>query len=102
MRNVEKMGADMAAKVEQARKALAAAEHNRDANEKALAVARSPCHTTQQEHFARFPSGCPLDNDVCAGQGAVPAAAAGNKDASGDVAMDEVDGVVIELPEDAD
>ena len=31
-----------------------------------------------------------------------PAAAAGNKDASGDVAMDEVDGVVIELPEDAD
>ena len=102
MRNVEKKSADMAAKVEQARNALAAAEQNRDANEKGLAVARSPFHTTQQEHFARFPSGCPLDNDVCAGQGAGPAAAAGNKDASGDVAMDEVDGVVIELPEDAD
>ena len=32
----------------------------------------------------------------------MPAAAAGNKDASGDVAMGEVDGVGIELPKDAD
>ena len=89
----------MAAKVEQARKALASAEQNRDANEKALAEARCHFHKTQQELFARFPSGCPLDNDVSAGQGAVLAAAACNNDASGDVAMVEVDGVVIELPE---
>ena len=39
---------------------------------------------------------------MCAGQGAVLAAAASNKDASGDVEMGEVDGVVIELPKDAD
>ena len=42
-------------------------------------------------------SGCALDDDICAGQGAGRAAAASNKDASG-----EVDGVVDELPEDAD
>ena len=70
---LRKKSADMAAKVEQARKTLAAAEQNRDANEKALAVARSLFHTTQQEHYARFLSGCPLDDDVCAGQGAGPA-----------------------------
>ena len=93
MRNVEKKSAEMAAKVEQARKALATAEQNRDANEKALAEARSHFHKTQQEHVVRFPSGCPLDNDVCAGQGAVlaAAAAANNKDASGDVDMGEVE-----------
>ena len=64
-----------------------------------MAEARNHFHKTQQEHFARFPSACPLDNDVRAVQGAVPAAAAAasNKDASGDVAMGEVDGVVIEL-----
>ena len=55
--------------------------------QRALAEARSHFHKTQ------FPSGCPLDNDVCARQGAVPAAAACNKDASGDVAMGEVDGL---------
>ena len=59
-------------------------------------------HKTQQEHFSRFPSGCPLDDAVCAGHGAVPAATASSEDASSDVAMDEGDGVVIELPEDAD
>ena len=102
MRNVEKKSAEMAAQVEQARKALASAEQNRDAKEKALAEARSHFHKTQQEYFARFPSGCPLDNDVGAGQVVEPMAAAGIKDASGDVAVGEVDGVVIELPEDAD
>ena len=94
MRNDEKS----AAIVEQARRALATAEQNRDANEKALAVARSHFHKTQQEHFARFPHGCPLDNDVGAGQGVVPASAASYKDTSGDVAMGEVEGVVIEPP----
>ena len=48
------------------------------------------------------PSGCPLGHDVCTGQGAMPAATASNKDASGDVAMGDVDGVVIEPPEDTD
>ena len=42
------------------------------------------------------------NNDVCAGQGAVLAAAASNKDASGDMEIREVDGVVTEPPEDAD
>ena len=102
MRNLEKKSAEMAAKVEQARRSIASAELNRDANEKAWAEARSHFHKTQQEHFARFPSGCPLDNDVGAGQGAGPAAAAGIKDASGDVVMGEVNGVVIEPPEDGD
>ena len=102
LRNVAKKSAEMAAKVEQARNARATAEQNRDANEKALVEARSHFHKTQQEHFARFPSGCPPDNDVCAGQGAVLAVAASNKDASGVVEIGEVDGVVIELPEDAD
>ena len=92
----------MAAQVEHARKVLTSAEQNRDANEKALAEARRHVRKTQQEDFALCPSGCPLDTDVCAVQGAVPAAAESNKDASGDVAMGEVDGVVIELPQDAD
>ena len=52
-----------------------------------MTKARSYLCETQREHFVRFPSGCPLDND---------AAAASNRDASGDVAMGEVDGVVIE------
>ena len=64
----------MAAKVEQVRGALASAEQNRDANERALAEARSHFHKTQQEHFALFPSGCPVDHDVGAGQGTGPAA----------------------------
>ena len=98
MRNVEKKSAEMVEKVVQARKALAPAEQNRDANEKALADARSHFHKTQQEHFAHFPYGCHMDNDVCAGQGAVLAAAASIKDASGDVAMGDVDGVVNEVP----
>ena len=76
LHRVEKKCAEMAAKVEQARKALATAEHSLHANEKALAEARSHFHMTQQEHFARFPSGCPLDNDVCAGRSAVLVAAA--------------------------
>ena len=99
MRNVKKKSAEVEAKVEQARGALASAEQNRDANEKALAEARSHFHKTEQEqnHVARFPSGCPLDNRISAGQCARPAAAAGNKDASGDVAMGEVDGVDIDL-----
>ena len=83
----------MAAKVEQAGKAFASAEQNRDTNENAMAKARSYLCETQREHFVRFPSGCPLDND---------AAAASNRDASGDVAMGEVDGVVIELPDDTE
>ena len=62
MRNVEKKSAEMAAKVEQARGALASAEQNRDANEKALAEARSHFH---KKHFAR-------DNDVGAGHGVEP------------------------------
>ena len=94
---MKKKGAEVEAKVEQARGALASAEKNRDANEKALAEARSHSHKTEQEHVARFPSGCPLDNRISSGQCAKPAAAAGNKDASGDVAMGEVDGVDIEL-----
>ena len=101
LRNVEKKSTEMAAKVEQARKALAPAEQNRDANQNAVAEARSHFHETQQEHFARFPSGCPLDNDVCAGQGAVPAATASSKDAGADVVMGEVDSVATELREDA-
>ena len=44
MRNVEKKSAGMAAKVEQSRKALATAEQNRDAKEKALAKGRSHFH----------------------------------------------------------
>ena len=68
MRNVEKKSVEMASKVEEGRKALATAEQNRDANEKALAEARSHFQKTQQEHFARFPSGYPLDNGVCAWQ----------------------------------
>ena len=96
MRNVEKKSAEMAAKVEQARKALANAEQNRHGNVKARAEARSHFHETQQEYFARFPSGCPLD------KGAGPAAAAGIKDASGDVVMGDLNDVVIEPPEDAD
>ena len=96
MRNVEKKSAEMVAKVERARKALATAKQNRDANEKALVEARGHVYKTLQEHFARFPSGCPLDNGVCAGQGAGPAAAAGMKDASQDVVMGELNDVVIE------
>ena len=83
----------MAAKVEQAGKACASAEQNRDTNENAMAKARSHFRETQREHFVRFPSGCPWDND---------AAAASNRDASGYVAMGEVDGMVIELPDDTD
>ena len=94
MRNDEKS----AAIVEQARRALATAEQNRDANEKALAAARSHVRKTRQEHFARFPHGCPLDNDVGAEQGVVLASAASYKDTSGDVAMGDVDCVVIEHP----
>ena len=75
----------MAAKVEQAGKAFASAEQNRDTNENAMAKARSHFCETQREHFVRFPSGCLLDNDA--------AAAASNRDASGDVAMGEVDGM---------
>ena len=29
-----------------------------------MAEARSHFHKNQQEHFARFPAGCPLDNDA--------------------------------------
>ena len=97
MRNVENKSAEMVAKVEQARKALATAEQNRDANEKALVEARSHVYKTLKEHFA---SGCPLDNDVCAGRG--PAAAAGTKDAGQDVVMGELNDVVIAPPGDAD
>ena len=99
-KHIEKKSAEMAAKVEQAPRALASAEQNRDAKVKALAEARSHFHKTQQEHFAHFPNGCPLDNDVGTGQGAVPAAAASHKDACGDVVMCEVNGAVIEPPED--
>ena len=49
-----------------------------------------------------FLHGCPLDDDVCAGQCAGPAPAAGIKDAGGDVVMCDVNGAVIESPEDAD
>ena len=99
MRNVEKKSAGMAAKVEQA---PASAEKNRVAYEKALAEARSQFPKTQQEHFARFLSGCSLDNDACAVQGAAPAAAEEQATKTPAVALGEVDGVVIELPEDAD
>ena len=75
MRNVEKKSAEMAAKVEQACGALASAEENRDANEKSLAEARSHFH---KKHFAR-------DNDVGAGHGVGPVAAAGIKEANGNV-----------------
>ena len=81
---------------------LATAEQNRDANEKALVEARSHVHKTLQEPFARFSSGCPLDNDVCAGQGAGPAAAAGTKDVGQDVVMGELNDVVIAPPGDVD
>ena len=83
--------AETAAKVEQAREALASAQQNRDADEKALAEERSHFHKSQQEHVARFPSGCPLDTDVSAVQFVLAAAAASNKDASGDVADQETE-----------
>ena len=44
VRNIEKQNAATAAKVDQARKAFASAEQNRDANETALAEARSHFH----------------------------------------------------------
>ena len=71
--------------MEQARTTLPTAEQNRDANEKALAEARSELHKTQQEHFARFSAVCPLDNDTASMYGAGSASAAGGKDANGDV-----------------
>ena len=67
-----------------------------------MAEAGSHFHKTQQEYFARFPSGCPLDNDISAGQCAGPAAAAGTKDAGGNVVTCDVNGAVIEPREDAD
>ena len=72
MRNVEKRVAEMAAKVEEARKALPSTEEKRVANEKALVEARRHFHKTQQEHFARFPSCCPVDNDAFVVQARCP------------------------------
>ena len=55
MRTIEQKSAEMAAKVEQAWKAVASAEQDPDTNEKALAEERSHFHKTQQEHFCSFP-----------------------------------------------
>ena len=60
MRNVDKKSAEMAAKVEQVRKALATAEQNRDANEKALGPAEEPLSQDAARAFCSFPFWLPL------------------------------------------
>ena len=60
MRATDRKRADLAAKLEHARKMSAQAEQHRD-NEKVLAEVRRVHHEMQQAYFERFKAGCPLD-----------------------------------------